>query len=110
MACGEVQDVEVTSYHWCWTWHGPWRCKKTTLERRYVYDFVILRRRYRGFSVTFRGCCEFDGGEFTWSEWSWRLWWNPPDQSNVTRRFDHQLVSTGPCSLGTGTVIAPRIE
>jgi hypothetical protein len=109
MACGDVQDVEVTSYHWCWTWHGPWRCKKTTLERRYVYVFAILRRRYRGFSVTFRGCCELDGGEFTWSEWSWRLWWNPPDESNVTRMFDHQLISSGPCSFGPGA-LAPRVE
>lgn len=100
--CGEVEDREVTRREWCWTWHGPWRCKKTTVERRYVYDFAVLRKRYRGITVTFRACCEVTGGEFSWKEGTWRLWWNPPDEYNVTRDFEKQLVSTGPCGIVAG--------
>lgn len=100
--CGDVEEVEVTSSHWCWTWHGPWRCSKTTVERRYVYDFAVLRKRYRWVTVTFRACCEIAGGEFSWTEGTWRLYWNPPDEINVTRYFESQLVPTGPCALVPG--------
>jgi hypothetical protein len=105
MACGEVQDVEVTTTSWCWTWHGPWRCSTTTLERRHVYDFAILRKRYRWLSVTYRACCEIGGGEFTWSETAYRFYWNPPDEYNVQKKFENALVSTGPCSLGPGVIL-----
>jgi hypothetical protein len=103
-ACGEVRDVEVTTWHWCRKLGFiPWRCKKTERTRRYVYEFSILRRRDRGFTVTYRGCCE--GGEFRWTEGTWRIYWNPPDEYNVTRMFESLLPpSTGPCTLGIPVV------
>ena len=109
-ACGEPREFTVTTWHWCWTWHGPWRCKETKVQGFYVYEFAILRRRDRGFTATFRACCEFGGGEFTWTEGTWRLYWNPPDQYNVERKFDHLLQTTGPCGLGAGVNVGPTIQ
>ena len=110
MACGDIEEVTVTDWNWCWTWHGPWLCKETKVERRYAYDFVVFRRRYRGFTATFRGCCEIGGGEFSWTEWTWRLYWNPPDEANVHKTFKNQLQSTGPCTLVAGLNVSPRLE
>jgi hypothetical protein len=107
-ACGEPTEVTTTSWHLCWTWHGPWLCKKTTVEGRYAYVFAILRRRDRGFTSSYRACCELAAGEFTWTAWTWRLYWNPPDQYNVSRNFAQQLITTGPCGLGVGLSALPR--
>ncbi len=99
-ACGEPGEFEVTTRHWCWTWHGPWRCKETKIQTLYVYEFAVLRERDRFFSASYQACCEFAGGEFAWSGSTWRAYFNPPDQFNVTRRFKQKLTSTGPCTLG----------
>jgi hypothetical protein len=99
--CGEPSEFEVTKWVWCWTWHGPWRCRKTEVKTLYVYEFAVLRMSGTFFGVDYRACCEFAGGEFRWSESSWYPYsGTPPDQYNVTRRFEHQLTSTGLCTLG----------
>jgi hypothetical protein len=55
----------------------------------------------RGPTATYRACCEFSGGEFTWPKSSWSPYSNPPDQVNVTQTFEQPLTSTGPSTLGT---------
>ncbi|MEA2862208.1 MAG: hypothetical protein QOC84_164 [Bradyrhizobium sp.] len=99
MACGEVEQFEITSWHWCWTWHGPWLCKETRIVRLFVYDFAVLRKRIRWFSANYQACCEFAAGEFRWSESSWGIYQNPPNEYGVRRTFDHQLIAVGKCSL-----------
>jgi hypothetical protein len=37
-----------------------------------------------------------------------QLYWNPPDQYNVSRTFDQPLTSTGPCNLIAGLAALPR--
>jgi hypothetical protein len=114
MACGEVDDVDVTTWHWCTKWGFiPWRCKKTVTQRRYVYDFAILRRRDRWFTATYRACCEAGGGEFRWTEGTWHIYWNPPDEQNAHRTFETPLTSIGPCTLSvplTGSASSQAAE
>jgi hypothetical protein len=97
--CGEPAEFEVTKRVWCWTWHGPWRCKKTEVKTLYVYDFAVLRESGAVFGVSYRACCEFGGGEFQWSRFSLWPYQGTSQEYNVTRRFESQLSPTGPCGL-----------
>jgi hypothetical protein len=97
--CGEPAEFQVTKWVWCWTWHGPWRCKETEVKTLYVYDFAVLRKSGTFFGVNYRACCEFGGGEFRWSEGSWWPYQGTSQDYNVTRRFDHLLSPTGRCGL-----------
>jgi hypothetical protein len=98
--CGEPAEFEVTKWVWCWTWHGPWRCKKTEVKTLYVYDFAVLRKSGAVFGANYRACCEFSGGEFRWSEFSFWPYQGTSQEYNVTRRFGHQLSPIGTCGLG----------
>ncbi len=58
MICGEKVEVEVSWYEWCWKlFVVPWRCKKTAIKTRYMYEFKPTRPKLSLFKKSYEGCC-----------------------------------------------------
>lgn len=98
MACAEKVEIEVTWREWCWTWHGPWRCKKSAIKTRYKYDFRPTRSNFAFFRKSYEGCCgamlyKYSGGYALFGTGN-----GPWDQFNtITKYFDQPLNPIGNC-------------
>ena len=63
-----IQEQFTESYRkWCWTWHGPWRCKKWRTVTKWCYQFCEVKIHRWGFYCKHWGC--ENGKEYYWKGW-----------------------------------------
>lgn len=110
--CGTPLEVEVSYRKWCWTWHGPWRCKRTKIATRYLYEFSPHRTRFAFFRKKYEGCCGRDGSpKYKFSKWSFFGSTNSGwDQFSVLRKLSNEPINPdGDCPFFDGESDSPQL-
>jgi hypothetical protein len=89
---------QVTEHYWGWCrwWGIPYPCRKTRTVTKWCYDFSYLTVDYHYVYTNYVGC-ELNQ-LYSWRQWEFSLSGGAFTLYFVTRCFDDQKTSSGPCS------------
>jgi hypothetical protein len=90
------QQVAERYWGWCRKWGIPYPCRKTRTVTKWCYDFSYLTVDYHYVYTNYVGC-ELNQ-LYPWRQWELNLSGDVFTLYFVTRCFDNQKTSSGPCS------------